>query len=254
MTECRICFEEAREEEEEDDGGQLIAPCLCNGTSRYVHRQCLERWRGTGVRAFTHCFECNFKYIIEYAYPLENYTFSPTFFFALDFGRYLFGLLLLLLEAFFLRYIDKLMKYPSLGYLESWGYGTRFDLDIIEDDEIYSSSYYFSLTVLFSSIIVFLCLACNISYYIKRKKTYWGIFIFKYLFFFILSIHFLWFHFFFGNTLLSFELFILTDSSCAVFNIFILNKFLEEHNKLVGILNTQYNPSRLLEPSMEDVI
>ena len=253
MTECRICFEGV-DTEQDGSGGELLAPCLCNGTSRYVHRQCLERWRQTGERAGTQCFECNFKYIIEYAYPLENYKFAPTLFFALDFGRYLFGLLLFLLEALFLRYIDKLLDYPSLDYLKSWGYNTKSYLDIIEEDEIYSSSYYFSLTILLSSISIFLYLACIISYNIKRKKAYWKNFIFKYLAFLILSTHFIWSHVLFGNTIYSFELFILTDSSCSIFNIFIFNKVLEEHNKLILFLNTQQNPSRILEPNLEDII
>ena len=35
---CRICFEE-------DDGGEYISPCLCKGTQKYIHRDCLNRWR-----------------------------------------------------------------------------------------------------------------------------------------------------------------------------------------------------------------
>ena len=55
MAECRICFEDA-------SFNELIAPCLCNGTSRYVHRRCLERWRQSSSGAFSRCYECNFSY------------------------------------------------------------------------------------------------------------------------------------------------------------------------------------------------
>ena len=52
---CRICF----------DGGEgLIAPCLCAGSSKWVHRRCLDNWRATrhNPQCFTHCNTCNYKY------------------------------------------------------------------------------------------------------------------------------------------------------------------------------------------------
>lgn len=52
---CRICFEE---------GGELIAPCLCKGSSKWIHRDCLNHWRvsGSNPRALTNCCECGFQY------------------------------------------------------------------------------------------------------------------------------------------------------------------------------------------------
>ena len=35
---CRICLSEEEPE-------SLIAPCLCAGTSKWVHRECLDEWR-----------------------------------------------------------------------------------------------------------------------------------------------------------------------------------------------------------------
>ena len=56
--ECRLCFE---------GGGDLIAPCNCRGTSQWVHRSCLNRWRSMNHNpiAFTHCTECQFEYKLE---------------------------------------------------------------------------------------------------------------------------------------------------------------------------------------------
>lgn len=34
-------------------GEDLIAPCHCRGTQKYVHRSCLDNWRSTKVNA---CF------------------------------------------------------------------------------------------------------------------------------------------------------------------------------------------------------
>ena len=33
---CRYCLEET---------GELIAPCQCSGSTKWVHSECLERWR-----------------------------------------------------------------------------------------------------------------------------------------------------------------------------------------------------------------
>ena len=38
---CRICFEG---EEVGKDKGPLICPCLCNGSLKYIHEECIKRW------------------------------------------------------------------------------------------------------------------------------------------------------------------------------------------------------------------
>ena len=37
---CRICLEDGVR-------ADFIAPCACRGTSKWVHRQCLDQWRTT---------------------------------------------------------------------------------------------------------------------------------------------------------------------------------------------------------------
>ncbi|KAM7277398.1 hypothetical protein ACFE04_019264 [Oxalis oulophora] len=52
---CRICLE--------TDGRDFIAPCHCKGTSKYVHRQCLDHWRAVKEGfAFAHCTTCKAPY------------------------------------------------------------------------------------------------------------------------------------------------------------------------------------------------
>jgi len=56
--ECRFCLG--------SEGADLIAPCQCSGSSKWVHRHCLDRWRATGGPCcFTHCPTCQFPYILE---------------------------------------------------------------------------------------------------------------------------------------------------------------------------------------------
>ena len=57
---CRICFDEEEEEEEDaaSDHDPMIAPCMCKGSSKWVHRTCLDRWRmNEPDRAFAQCTE-----------------------------------------------------------------------------------------------------------------------------------------------------------------------------------------------------
>lgn len=60
LMECRICLEEGTED-------NMISPCLCRGTSKWVHKDCLAQWRAlsTNDDAKIKCLECNFEYIIE---------------------------------------------------------------------------------------------------------------------------------------------------------------------------------------------
>jgi len=57
--ECRICFESINNED-------LISPCFCRGTSKWVHNYCLQTWRETSDNneAKIKCMECNYKYVL----------------------------------------------------------------------------------------------------------------------------------------------------------------------------------------------
>jgi len=56
---CRYCLGNDNEE-------NLIVPCKCRGSSRYVHRNCLDNWRIQGVndQNFKRCNECRFEYTL----------------------------------------------------------------------------------------------------------------------------------------------------------------------------------------------
>ena len=57
---CRICLES-----EETDDNRLIAPCRCTGSSKYVHRDCLQQWRCTRRdTAWSRCTVCLQSYVL----------------------------------------------------------------------------------------------------------------------------------------------------------------------------------------------
>lgn len=57
IMECRICFDSANSED-------MISPCLCRGSSKYVHRECLNLWfnLSDNPNAISNCSECKFNY------------------------------------------------------------------------------------------------------------------------------------------------------------------------------------------------
>jgi hypothetical protein len=68
---CRICLEAHDKRDDPYHAEHLIAPCQCRGSSGWVHRGCLDRWRATQEdRAFSQCTECTFAY--EYVAPDDD--------------------------------------------------------------------------------------------------------------------------------------------------------------------------------------
>ncbi|XP_061357208.1 uncharacterized protein LOC133301571 [Gastrolobium bilobum] len=66
QSQCRICL---------DIGGEdLIAPCHCRGTQKFVHRSCLDNWRSTKEGfAFSHCTECRAVFILRANVPPDRW-------------------------------------------------------------------------------------------------------------------------------------------------------------------------------------
>ena len=54
---CRICLEN-------DKRKSLIAPCLCKGSIKYVHNECLNKWRYQNKNNLSQCDMCKFRFII----------------------------------------------------------------------------------------------------------------------------------------------------------------------------------------------
>ncbi|KAF8937497.1 hypothetical protein BGZ58_002602 [Dissophora ornata] len=58
---CRICLGGA---DEEDTLGRLISPCLCKGSMKYVHVECLNAWRARSPKRESHykCDTCKYSF------------------------------------------------------------------------------------------------------------------------------------------------------------------------------------------------
>jgi hypothetical protein len=63
---CCICLED-------DEPRTMIAPCRCKGSSKWVHRDCLDEWRlHEKDRAFSKCTECLFEYYLQPVYATSS--------------------------------------------------------------------------------------------------------------------------------------------------------------------------------------
>lgn len=58
LKQCRICFDD-------NDQRNLISPCLCSGSSKYIHKHCLEEWRRTSQLNYYRCPTCHYHYKIS---------------------------------------------------------------------------------------------------------------------------------------------------------------------------------------------
>ncbi|KAF6155605.1 hypothetical protein GIB67_034700 [Kingdonia uniflora] len=66
QPQCRICLDVG--------GDDLLAPCHCRGTQKYVHRSCLDHWRSTKEGfAFAHCTECRAVFILRANVPPDRW-------------------------------------------------------------------------------------------------------------------------------------------------------------------------------------
>ena len=63
---CRICWETDKEE-------NLIQPCKCKGTMKWVHEKCLQKW--LEVSGHQKCQECKYKYrtVKKFKYNWHKY-------------------------------------------------------------------------------------------------------------------------------------------------------------------------------------
>ena len=64
---CRICLEE-------DIDTNLIYPCKCKGSTKYIHKNCLNEWRTTSENEdnFKRCELCHHEYKITQNLLIEN--------------------------------------------------------------------------------------------------------------------------------------------------------------------------------------
>lgn len=163
MSFCRICLDD-------ENINNLISPCRCNGTSKYVHYKCLEEWRVNNANpdAQIKCMECNTEYKIVNKYPIETFTVDYKKIFL--FKTLLHPLFLILPTLGLFIGLEYLTHYQTTELLDSI---VQTNITYIIHNNIFEYvSYYFTISSSFSYISVYLLFLLVFFLEIKRKCKY----------------------------------------------------------------------------------
>ena len=160
---CRICLED------EENIDLLISPCRCNGTSKYVHKSCLETWRYQSISApgFYKCMECSENYIILNNDEIENQGIFDIF----NNSRKVlyFELSVSFLLNFFIYVIDVFDNdYGLVKIFPGW-YNNRL-LEILKNDVFYQNIFYLNFSIYIQNFIFIFIYILRCCLHVKNKK------------------------------------------------------------------------------------
>lgn len=134
---CRIC-------QEQGDSSDLIVPCACKGSCKYVHRKCLDTWRETDTdESLTRCPNCHteYQFDIEITKSREYYIAKFLVFFE-SAAMFAFIQLLLILLSYMIY------KYDSDKHIQ------KEYCQFLKDDEIKTCYYITSFMFITIAIII----------------------------------------------------------------------------------------------------
>lgn len=154
MEECRICLED-------DFIENMISPCYCRGTNKYVHRKCLNQWRSLSENKdnLDKCPSCKFNYVLENDYN-NNITIKPNLFYYISQVLSKNILILLFLNSLFVFVIGMILYYINSGKYYFIGH--------YEDDINFDSFNILQLAIIFVTLLYFILF--GYSYYKSSNK------------------------------------------------------------------------------------
>ncbi|KAF9435607.1 hypothetical protein BGZ76_005894 [Entomortierella beljakovae] len=122
---CRICLGGA---DEEDTLGRLISPCLCKGSMKYVHVECLNAWRARSQKRESHykCDTCKYSFSFRRT-SFAKYLAHPLTVFALT-------IIVFIAAVFAAGFAMKLLLYLMMDEPQEFIYSV--DIDDYEDEEL----------------------------------------------------------------------------------------------------------------------
>ena len=166
-NECRICFETQTLD------NIFVHPCACNGTSKYVHVKCLQKWRNTTTNliAKKRCMECHVFYKIVKEYPNEKHMCKCdkyTYPIIIIFG----GLILIISYVTFLfEVIFNNYYYSTLIITFTNKQNDEYNILLI-NNPITVITYYSSITQFNINVCLSIFYFYNLYFNICRKKHY----------------------------------------------------------------------------------
>lgn len=235
---CRICLED------EGQWENLIAPCLCSGNSKYVHKSCLQKWRdiNAGRRGETRCMECAHPYVVRYKYRRETFKVGTACIWNPLIGWELVGVNLVIFNlSGILRLIDNTTSHDSI--LPVVDQNTTDALEIfLKNDSFYGGLFYFIWTSTALQSIFYLFFIVSILIVIHRPILYirkGGKYILGYWLWCLQVIPL--YYCFRLSGIFGVEIFINLASLLTITQCLMTVQFLRSHNDLIDQLNAANN-------------
>ncbi|KAF9316120.1 hypothetical protein BG003_002317 [Podila horticola] len=122
---CRICLGGV---DEEDTLGRLISPCLCKGSMKYVHVECLNAWRARSPKQESH-YKCD---TCKYAFSFRRTSFAR--YLAHPLTVFVLTILVFIAAVFAAGFAMKLLLYLTMDEAQEFIYPA--DLDEFDEDEL----------------------------------------------------------------------------------------------------------------------
>lgn len=245
--ECRICLEK-------DKFDEFIHPCLCDGTSKWVHSSCINRWRELNInrKGYYQCMECNYKYKFTRELILESYKFESIELIYILSGficyvlSFIMGYMLYLIDVKNDMLSVKILTYGNNELLES----TR-KLFI---NEFYFSVYYSDLFMCVLYNIWQIKFFCITLFNVNRKLLYLNLFK-KQLVYNILLFNNIFYVYFFWGIIGGEEFYFIGSPFMNMYLLKLLYYLSIKHNKIIRLMNIKYNNQELLNYNeLEEVI
>jgi len=235
--ECRICLEKEKIDE-------FINPCLCMGTSKWVHINCLDKWRQININSkpYYQCMECNYKYKFTSIVVLETYKTNRNLNIIVNIVIYLasfvFGYLFYLLDYLNQLDIIKILSYNNNNLINTTNI-------LLSNDTYCFLIYYNTLTLSFYFNVQILFFFIYTLSKINRKRLYLYLMGKKYLFNVLCFNYIYYLYAFFGmNGFL--ETYYIISPLMHIFLFRLQITLYKKHDKVIDNMNTKYNNQKLL--------
>ena len=244
--ECRICLEK-------DKIDEFINPCLCTGTSKWVHSSCLDKWRQININSkpYHQCMECNYKYKFTTNIVLETYKIK------VERKIKVISSISIYIASFVFGYIFYLLDY--LNHLNSLKILTFNNTELIERSEFLMKDgycfliFYNTLTLsIYFNIQAILCFLYILPK-IHRKRLYLSLMLQRYIYNTLCYNNIYYFYSFFGMSG-ALEMYYILSPFIQFYLFRIKYAFFDKHNKVLHLMNTKYNNQKILnyEKEQED--
>jgi len=232
-AECRICFET-----HSTQGNPLMHPCLCRGTSKWVHKACIQHWRDVnrGGPYFLKCNTCSHDYKLANLHPRETYKFQNYLTDRLTRTYWYFFAAIFCLSAL-LRPLDKYLDYPGLYLLTNFKKPNMEVKYFFINNEIYNLDYCFCIIVLFITCFLYITTFARITLNVESKLRYWYHGGLQYGSLLLLSLHLFFFGIICNGNARHIEGMITFETLLSSFNILLFGAALISHNNIIDKLN-----------------